>query len=127
MTKNDNLSGKQLQALPIFASQPCVDKACEQAGISRNCFYEWMKEASFKSELRKLRYEISTESIDALKVASKDASSTLIQLLGEENSPAVRRAAANDILNHVAKIREEERLKAENSAYSFSGIDNFNL
>ncbi len=127
MTKYDKneLSQKQLLALPIFASEPCVDKACEQVGISRNCFYEWMKEPTFTIELKKLRFEIRSEYIEALKTASKAASNTLIQLLGDDQPPSIRRAAANDILNHLSKIKEEERIKAENAAFSFD--DGFNL
>lgn len=127
MTKRDKieLSPKQIQALPVFASQPSVEKACEQVGISRNCFYEWMKEPIFKSELKKQRSEIGSEYIESLKTASKDATNTLIQLMGEDQPPAVRRAAANDILNHLSKIKEEERIKAENAAFSFD--DGFNL
>lgn len=129
MTKNDKatLSPKQLQALPIFASQPCVDKACEQLGISRNCFYEWMKEPAFKNELKKYRHEITSEYIESLKIAAKGATNTLIQLLNEDNPPAVRRAAANDILNHVIKIKDDERLAAEKAAYSFTPYEDFNL
>lgn len=127
MTKNDknSLSPKQLLALPIFASQPCVDKACEQLGISRNCFYEWMKEPAFKTELKKCRYEITAEYIESLKIASKGATNTLIQLLGENNPPSVRRAAANDILNYVWKIRDDERVIAENNSFSFTSSVGF--
>lgn len=110
MTNYDGLSPKQIKALPVFCVQLNVEKACAEVGISTQTFYQWMKQPAFKNKLRGMRYAISSQSIEVLKIESKRAADTLIQLLGENNPPAVRRAAANDVLNYVLKIREDAKL-----------------
>lgn len=110
MTKSDGLSPKQMRALPIFCSEVNVEKACAQVGISKQIFYQWMKQPAFRVKLRNMRYAIGNQSIEVLKIEVKRAADTLIQLLAENNPPAVRRAVANDILNYVLKFREDEAL-----------------
>lgn len=108
MTKSDELSPKQIKALPFFSMELNVEKACAEAGISKQTFYQWMKQSAFKDKLRNMRYAIGSESIELLKIQSKKAADTLTQLLEQDNPPAVRRAAANDILNYVLKFRQDE-------------------
>ncbi len=113
MTKNDSLSlsKRQKQALPIFASNLTIEEACERAGISRNTFYEWLKEPQFKSELERLRNEIVNEAVNHLKITSTKAAKTLGNLLERDDSPTVQRAAANDVLGHVMKFMELKELE----------------
>jgi hypothetical protein len=118
MTDDDVLSDKQRRALPIFCTQLNVEKACAEVGISKQTFYQWMKNSLFKRELREMRRAIGTQSIEQLKIESKRAAETLAELLDPCNPPAVRRAAANDILNYVLKFRENE-----SSLFEFYGDD----
>lgn len=113
MTKNDTqgLSSRQQQVLPIFASNLTIEEACERAGISRNTFYEWLKEPQFKSELNRLRNEIVNEAVNHLKITSTKAARTLADLLERDDSPTVQRAAANDVLGHVMKFMELKELE----------------
>ncbi len=113
MTKSDtlSLSERQKQALPIFASNLTIEEACERAGISRNTFYEWLKEPQFKSELDRLRNEIVNEAVNHLKITSTKAAKTLGNLLERDDSPTVQRAAANDVLGHVMKFMELKELE----------------
>lgn len=113
MTKNDknDLSAKQIKALPILASTPNCDEACKKACISRNCYYEWLKHPSFKEKLNKLRNELVQDAVTQLKVSALKAASTLIKLTDRDDSPGVQRAAANDILNHVIKFQELKELE----------------
>ncbi len=113
MTKSDNLSlsKRQKQALPIFASNLTIEEACGRAGISRNTFYEWLKEPQFKLELDRLRNEIVNEAVNHLKITSTKAAKTLGDLLERDDSPTVQRAAANDVLGHVMKFMELKELE----------------
>lgn len=113
MTKNDtlSLSARQQQAIPIFASMLNVEEACRLADISRNTFYEWLKQPLFKAELDKLRNEFVEEAIMLLKVNASKASKTLVTLTERDDSPGVQRAAANDILNHLFKYKEMEEIE----------------
>ncbi len=113
MTKSDtlSLSKRQKQVLPIFASNLTIEEACELAGISRNTFYEWLKEPQFKLELDRLRNEIVNEAVNHLKITSTKAAKTLAHLLERDDSPTVQRAAANDVLGHVMKFMELKELE----------------
>lgn len=113
MTKTDTnaLSPKQLMALPIFASEINHNEACKQVGISRDCFYEWMKQPLFKAELNKMRNELVQDAVMQLKINALKASATLIKLTDREDCPSVQRAAANDILNHVVRFHELQELE----------------
>jgi hypothetical protein len=113
MTESDklSLSKRQKQALPIFASNLTIEEACGRAGISRNTFYEWLKEPQFKLELDRLRNEIVNEAVNHLKITSTKAAKTLGDLLERDDSPTVQRAAANDVLGHVMKFMELKELE----------------
>lgn len=117
MTEYDKneLSDRQLKALPFFAASASVESACREADVSKETFYRWLKEPLFKAELDKLRNEIVSDAVNHLKIITTKAAATLSTLLDREESPAVQRAAANDILGHVIKFMElkeiEERLK----------------
>ena len=114
--KNSDLSARQIKALPVFASTSNYDEACKQVGISRNCFYEWLKQPAFKAELNRMRDEMVSDAVAQLKMNSTKAAMTLSDLMDRTESPAVQRAAANDVLNHVMKFKEileiETRLAA---------------
>ena len=113
MTKSDilSLSKRQKQVLPIFASNLTIEEACEHAGISRNTFYEWLKDPQFKLELDRLRNEIVNEAVNHLKITSTKAARTLTDLLERDDSPTVQRSAANDVLGHVMKFMELKELE----------------
>lgn len=118
MTEDDRkgLSAKQVQALPIFASNSNIEEACNLVGISRNCFYDWMKLPQFKSELQKLRSELVESAVSELKINARNAASTLVKLMERDDSPSVQRSAANDILNHVMKFQEMMEIEQRVSA-----------
>lgn len=108
MTNYDksSLSSSQLKALPSIIASRSVDEACKEAGISRNCYYEWMKTPEFREEVTRIREEILNEAIEHLKANTTKAVATLSALMDNEGSPAVQRSAANDVLNYVIKFRE---------------------
>jgi len=118
MTKSDEktLTSRQVKALPHLACCSSNEEACRQAGISKDCFYTWIKNPIFKAELEKLRNEIVHDAISHLKSNTIKAATTLVCLTDRVDSPSVQRAAANDILNQVMKFKElteiEERLRA---------------
>lgn len=108
MTLNDKneLSPRQIKALPTLAATPNCDEACKKSGISRNSYYQWLKQPAFKIELERLRNEMVQDAMSYLKSNSKMAAETLVNLLTKQDQPAIQRAAANDILNHLIKFNE---------------------
>lgn len=127
MTKTDEnrLSSRQVKALPYFSVISSVEGACKKANISKETFYKWIKNPLFKTELERLRNSIVDDAISQLKTNTTKATETLVCLLERDDCPAIQRAAANDILNHVLKFMElkeiEDRLKTLEAARELKG------
>lgn len=113
MTDRDKqeLTPKQRASLSFFLSCNTIDEAFKEAGISRNRYYEWMKEPGFKSELNSLREEVVCDAVGQLKTSATKAALTLCSLMDRDDCPSVQRAAANDVLNHVVKFKELQELE----------------
>ena len=118
MTKNYENQGmvlteRQIKAIPFFISAPTIEAGCKEAKISKNAFYEWLKNPIFKAELNRQRDFVVDEALDTLKNNMTEAVRTLVDLLASD-SGHLKRYVANDIINHVLKYRElkgiEERL-----------------
>ena len=114
MKSNENsdfskLSRRQLLALPYILASPSYEEAARKAQISSKQIYEWLKDPEFKSELEKQRNQVVETAMNLLKMNTTRAAESLGELLSSPNE-LVKRGAANDILNHVAKFRELQEL-----------------
>jgi hypothetical protein len=93
-----------------------VESAARAAGISARTAHRRLKEEAFQKSLRDLRAEMVQRTAGMLTASGMEASKTLIDLLNTANPPAVRRSAAQTILELGLKLREntemEERLAA---------------
>ena|SRR5579863_7532582 len=107
----DQLTPRQIAAIPYFATNASVETACEKAGISRETYYKWIKQPVFKSELNRFRNEVVNDAVNQLKSTTVKAATTLFLLLDRHDNPSVQRAAANDIFNHVGRFKELEELQ----------------
>lgn len=111
-TKTDQirLSDRQQKALPFFIASSSEAEACRQAKVAKQTYYEWLKEPVFKAELHRLRNLVVEEAIEALKSHANKAVDTLVQLLDGPN-PMLRRNVANDVLQHVIRLRELQEVE----------------
>lgn len=109
-TKFDKQKRSKEIALPILASTPDYSEAAKLIGCSRGEIYEWLKDNEFKAELEKLRSQIVNDAISKMKAHVTKAVDVLASLLDDESSQ-VRRAACNDILNHVGRFMELKELE----------------
>jgi hypothetical protein len=93
-----------------------VESASRAAGISARTAHRRLKEEAFQKRLRDMRAEMVQRTAGMLTASGMEASKTLIDLLNTENPPAVRRSAAQTILELGLKLREnteiEERIAA---------------
>ncbi|HEV3270398.1 MAG TPA: hypothetical protein VGZ69_07135 [Candidatus Rhabdochlamydia sp.] len=109
------LSERQLKTLPFFVTSCSDVDACRKANISKQTYYEWLKNPHFKAELKHLRDLVIEDAVEQLKAYTSKAVSTLVKLLDVDNN-ALQRNVANDILNYVARYKEiqelEERIEA---------------
>jgi hypothetical protein len=112
----NELTAKQKTALPIIATTSGVLEACRLCEIGRDSYYQWMAIPAFKNAVDKLRNEVVSASFFELKKQSIRAVMTLVELLDLQDEPNIRRQAANDVLNHLAKFTEladiESRIEA---------------
>ncbi|MBN1228072.1 MAG: hypothetical protein JXA79_13860 [Deltaproteobacteria bacterium] len=116
-TKQDQdqeLTGKQVKAIPHLITSRTLKEGCRNAGISRKTLYQWLKDPVFKQEFRSQRDIIIEEALEDLKGNLTKATQTLIDLLGETKNEYLKRYVAKDIIEYVLKARElgdlEERL-----------------
>ena len=93
-----------------------VESASRAAGISARTAHRRLKEEAFQKRLKDMRAEMVQRTSGMLTASGMEASKTLIDLLNTENPPAVRRSAAQTILELGLKLREnteiEERIAA---------------
>ena len=112
MEKNQ-LTSNQIKVINYLLQNDSIEAASKKAKVARGTIYAWMKLEAFKSRLEDARKEIYTEGLNALKVATRKASMTLIELL-DNSDRNTRRLAAKEIIRFAIKTVEleefEERL-----------------
>jgi len=110
---NENLTTRQIKALPFLAGAATHAEGCELAKVSRKTFYEWIKNPVFKAELAKLREQAVVDGMEVLKANFEKAVGALVEILATENEELKRRTACN-IIDYVLKSKEfndiEQRL-----------------
>lgn len=117
MTKSDDfqeLSERQIKAIPFLVASPTIESGCRKAKISRETYYTWIADPTFKTELKKARDHVIDEAMSTIKGGMKKAAETLVRLLGKTKSETLKKAIAIDILSLGMKAVElsdiEERL-----------------
>jgi len=106
-------------ALVILATCTNYQEAARQLDITPPTIYQWLQDPEFAAKLEETRSSIVSDAVSKMKGYSIKAVETLAALLDDASSQ-VKRAAANDILNHVGRLMElkeiEVRLKALENA-----------
>ena len=108
--KTDKTTRSKMKALPILATTPNYSEAARLIGCSHEQIYSWLRDEEFKAELEKLRSHLVNDAISKMKGYVTKAVDTLAALMDDESSQ-VRRAACNDILNHVGRFIELKELE----------------
>ena len=115
MKDYDKKQRSKQKAIPHLLSCKSYAQAAKQIGVSENQIYEWLKDSEFKLQLEQQRNQVTEEAINILKMNTSKAAVALGELLLSSND-SVKRGAANDILNQVAKFKEmqefEKRIEA---------------
>jgi hypothetical protein len=117
MDKNGQLTPQQERAIELLlAGTPRVGTA-EQVGIARSTLYTWLKNPTFRQELRDRQAAALEEAMAALAAAAWDLVTVIIGLAQADDTPAaVRLQAARGGLADLLRMREslelEERLAA---------------
>jgi hypothetical protein len=115
MADKEKLTRRQLHALPFLISNPSVEIAAKQAGVSPKQIFDWLNQPTFRQELENRKNEAVNQAVDRLKVTASKACDTLIGLLEHAESESVRHRVAIDLLNMTLKYMEfkdvEQRIR----------------
>jgi hypothetical protein len=110
MDDNGELSGRQLRVIPYLLGAPSIEEGCKQAHVSKGAVYEWLKDETFKNELRRQREQLIAIALDTLKAGIAKATVTLVNHLDSERENISIRAAES-IIEFAQKALEHENLE----------------
>jgi transposase-like protein len=104
---------KKEEAIAALLTQRNVEEAAKSIGIVPNTLLRWMKEAEFDAAYREARRLAYGQAIARLQQAASAASTTLLKIMVDSNSPpSCRLRAADSVLSHAAKAIEIEDIEA---------------
>jgi hypothetical protein len=115
MKDRSSLTRRQLHVLPFLISNPSIELAAKQAGVSAKQIFDWLNQSAFRQELENRKNEAVNQAVDRLKATASKACDTLIGLLDHAESESVRHRVAIDLLNMTLKYMEfkdvEQRIR----------------
>lgn len=115
MADKERLTRRQVHGLPFLISNPNVEMAAKQSGISAKQIFDWLKRPVFRQELENRKNDAVNQAVDRLKATASKACDTLIGLLDHAESESVRHRVAIDLLNMTLKYMEfkdvEQRIR----------------
>ena len=106
----EQLSDKQLRVIPHLLAAPSIEEGCKSAKVGKATLYEWLKNETFRAEIRRQRQEIVTGALETLKANVTKATEVLVGLLDSENE-GIKYRAAKDIIEFTQKALEFEELE----------------
>ena len=115
MKDKETLTRRQLHVLPFLISNPTVESAAKQSGVSAKQIFDWLQQTTFRQELENRKNEGVNQAVDRLKMTASKACDTLINLLDNAQSDSIKHRVAVDMLNMTLKFIEfkdvEQRLR----------------
>lgn len=115
MKDRSSLTRRQLHAFPFLISNPSIELAAKQSGISAKQIFDWLNQPAFRQELENRKNDAVNQAVDRLKATASKACDTLIGLLDHAESESVRHRVAIDMLNMTLKFMEfkdvEQRIR----------------
>ena len=110
MSDNERLTDRQLRVMPYLLTSPSTEEACRRAKINKTTVYEWLKDETFRRELKRQRDTIMERALDSLKANIAKATKTIVKHLDSKRENISIRAA-EDIIEFTQKAVEHEELE----------------
>lgn len=104
------LTTRQRKAIPVILASRTITEGVTKAGVTRETFYQWIKDPEFKAEFTGQRQQIIDLALHELKTSTSEAVSVLRGLLKAEGE-SVRLRTAQAILENVFKSIEIENIE----------------
>jgi len=108
--EKENLTTKQLRAIPFILMASSIEEAAKQAKVTRDTINRWMRKKHFKKVIEAKRQELFDAGLNRLKASTDKAALTMIELLDSEDE-STKRLAAKDILSFSLKALEVQNLE----------------
>jgi hypothetical protein len=112
MSRNGRRNADE-QLLMALACGVTVENAARQASISPATVYRRLSDPAFRKRLTTLRADMVSRTAGTLTAAATEAVRTLLELLKNAASPAVRLGAARSVLELGMKVREVTDLQEQ--------------
>lgn len=106
----EQLSDRHLRVIPHLLAAPSIEEGCKQAKVGKATLYKWLKNETFRDEIRRLRQEIVTGALENLKANVTKATEALVGLLDSQNE-TIRHRTAKDIIEFTQRAIENENLE----------------
>ncbi|HXK30436.1 MAG TPA: IS630 transposase-related protein [Candidatus Binatia bacterium] len=110
MDGNEELSARQLRVIPYLLGAPSVEEGCKRVRVSKAAVYAWLKEETFRQELKRQRDAVIERALESLKANINKATETLVKLL-DSDKEVIQARAAEDIIEFTQKALEHEELE----------------
>ena len=121
MSDDWELTDRQKRVIPFLLASPSTEEACRQAHINKTTVYEWLKDKTFRQELKRQRDAVIERALDSLKARIAKASETLVKHL-DSTRENISIRAAEDIIEFAQKALEHEELEKRIEALEQRGI-----
>ena len=89
---------KMEQAIAALLSHRSIEEAARIVGVGPNTLQRWMKEPEFRDAFRKARRTVFSNAIGRLQDAAGAATTTLLKIMLDTNTPAATRLRAIEIV-----------------------------
>ena len=109
---SQNLTPKQLLALPHIASTASATEGARVANIDRSTLQRWMEDPAFRGELERMRQEAFEFALSELQGLALKGALVIAESLNDP-SPSIRLSAANSALRISAGTTESRRLNKQ--------------
>jgi hypothetical protein len=110
MNENGGLTDRQRRVIPHLLASPSTEEACRRARINKSTVYEWLRDETFRKELKRQRDAVIERALDSLKASIAKASETLVKHL-ESKRENISIRAAEGIIEFAQKALEHEELE----------------
>jgi hypothetical protein len=110
MSDNVRLTDRQLRVIPYLLTSASTEEACRRAKVNKTTVYEWLRNETFREELKRQRDAVIERALDSLKANLAKATKTLVQHLDSKRENISIRAA-EDIIEFTQKALELEKLE----------------
>ena len=110
MSENTKLTDRQQRVIPYLLTSPSTEEACRRARINKTTVYEWLRNKTFREELKRQRDAIIERALDSLKANIAKATKALVKHLDSKRENISIRAA-EDIIEFTQKALEHEELE----------------